>query len=133
MKRISLDFINKKHTGKTHLYTDGSKDPDSHTAGAAFVVPAHDIFFPNISVFTTELITIEYAIFWILRNKIPKAVILTDSLSTVQAQQSEQSKTRLDKINTILSLLDKAMAQDITIEIEWIPSHAAYLVVRQQT
>ena len=83
---ISLDFFNKKHPDKTHIYTDGSKYPDKDTAGAAFIVPAQDIYFPiktnpHLSVFTTELIAIEYAIVWIIQNKLQKAVILTDSLS----------------------------------------------------
>ena len=124
MNRVSLDFIDKE----THIYTDGSKDPGKNTTEAAFVVPVHDIYFsiktsPRLSVFTTKLITIEYAIVWTLQNKIPKAVILTDSLSAMQALQSGQSKTRPDKINMILSLKDKAMAQNIATEIEWIPSH----------
>lgn len=128
MKQMSLQHISNKHQGKTHIYTDGSKDPENNTAGAAFVIPNRDLFVPikttpHLSVFSTELIAIEYATVWILENKIPESVIFTDSLSSVQALQSGQSKTRPDKINTILHMLDKARSRGQVINIEWIPSH----------
>lgn len=128
MKQAGLDVINHKHRGKTHVYTDGSKDPERYKAGASFVIPDHDHYVPirtdpNLSVFTTELIAIEYAIVWLMKNKSPQATIFTDSLSSVQALQSGYSNTRPDKINIILSLLDKAKSKGQHIDIEWIPSH----------
>ena len=98
-------------------------------AGAALEVPLHDLYFPiktnpHLFVFTTELIATEYAMVWTLQNKTPMAFILTDCLSAVQALQSGQSKTRPDKINMILSLIEKVMAQTSQYEkSNGIPSH----------
>ncbi|MCG8049253.1 MAG: reverse transcriptase domain-containing protein, partial [Candidatus Thiodiazotropha endolucinida] len=131
MKNTSLNYINAKHAGKTHIYTDGSKDPElgkTGKTGAAFVVPEWDKHVPirtdpNLSVFTTELIAIQYATKWAIEMKITNAVILTDSLSSIQALQSGKSNSRPDKIDIILTNLDKAKRNGQTIEIEWIPSH----------
>ena len=76
-----------------------------------------------MSVFSTELIAIEHAINWITENNIPESVIFTDSLSSVQALRAGKSRTRPDKINRILTLLDSAKSKGNVIQIEWIPSH----------
>ena len=128
MKIASNNFMDKKYKDKLHIYTDGSKDIDKNTAGAAFVVPSRGIKVgikcnPLLSVFTTELIAIEYALVWILKNKIQNSVIFSDSLSSIQALQVGRSKTRPDKINDILKLLDGAKSKGSIINIEWIPSH----------
>ena len=95
------------------MFTDGSKDPENQTVGAAFVVP--ELKFekqinldPTLSVFTSELLAIQQAVQWIIDQKIPKSVILTDSLSAVQAIKSGTSKSRPDITMKILSLLDTA-------------------------
>ena len=128
MQAISMDYINENHNGKLHVFTDGSKDIDKHLAGAAFVVPSLDLKVgikcnPNLSVFTTELIAIEYAITWMRKNKIKDSVIFSDSLSSIQSLQAGRSKTRPDKINNILGMLDRAKTKGHVIHIEWIPSH----------
>ena len=76
-----------------------------------------------MSVFTTELIAIEHAINWITENIIPYSVIFTDSLSSVQALRAGKSRTRPDKINRLLTLLDSAKFKGSVIQIEWISSH----------
>ena len=40
MKMSSFKYISETHTNKVKIYTDGSKDPTSNTAGEAFVVPS---------------------------------------------------------------------------------------------
>ena len=115
-----VDPYNENYKGKLHVFTDGSKDIDKHMAGDAFVVPSSDLKVgikcnPNLSVFTTELIAIEYAITWICKNKIKDSVILSDSLSTIQVLQAGRSKTRPDKINNILGMLDRAKTKGYVI------------------
>ena len=128
MKNVSTTHIENKHGNKLHVFTDGSKNPDQPATGAAFVVPSKDVRSgikcnALLSVFTTELIAIEHAIKWIRKNNIPDSVIFTDSLSSVQAIHAGQSRTRPDKIDKILSLLDSAESKGNIIQIEWIPSH----------
>ena len=75
-------------------------------------------------MFTTELIAIlEHAITWILKGGIPSSVILTDSLSAIQALQNGKSRSRPDKVDKILSLLNLASTVISNISIEWIPAH----------
>ena len=128
MKKVSNTHIENRHEDKLHVFTDGSKDPDKQNTGAAFVIPSLGIregfkCNPILSVFTTELIAIEHAINWITDNNIIESVIFTDSLSSVQALRAGKSRTRPDKINRILTLLDSAKSKGNVIQIEWIPSH----------
>ena len=128
MKISSLKYISKTHTNKIKIYTDSSKDPTANTAGAAFVVPelGHTSKIklnPILSVFTPELIAIEHAITWILKGGIQNSVILTDSLSAIQALQYGKSRSRPDKVDKILSLLNLASTVKFNISIEWIPAH----------
>ena len=128
MKETSLEYIQKKYKHKLQIYTDGSKDPDKQTSGAAFVIPERNFQAayktnPILSIFTNELIAIERAIEWSIHNNIPETVILTDSLSSVHSLQSGKSHTRPDKINHILARLDVVKTQGILIHIDWIPSH----------
>ena len=124
-----MKHISETHTNKVKIYTDGSsKDPTANTAGVAFVVPELDhtakIKLNSIlSVFTTELIAIEDAITWILKGGIQSSVILTDSLSAIQARQNGKSRSRPDKVDKILSLLNLASTVKFNICIEWIPAH----------
>ena len=126
MKMSSLKYISETHTNKVKIYTDGSKDPTANTVGEAFVVPelGHTSKIklnPILSVFTTELIAVEHA--WILRGGIQNSVILTDSLSAIQALQNGKSRSRPDKVDNLLSLLNLASTVKFSISIEWIPAH----------
>ena len=128
IKEISLEYIQNKYKHKLQIYTDGSKDPDKQTSGAAFVIPEHNIQAayktnPILSIFTNELIAVERDIEWSIQNNIPETVILTDSLSSVQSLQSGKSHTRPDKINHILAQTDAATTLGISIYIDWIPAH----------
>ena len=128
MKKVSNTHIENRHEDKLHVFTDGSKDPDKQTTGAAFVIPSLDIregfkCNSNLSIFTTEFIAIEHAINWITENNIPDSIIFTDSLSSVQALLVGKSRIRPDKINQILTLLDSAKSKGNVIQIVWIPSH----------
>ena len=126
MKMSSLKYISETHTNKVKIYTDGSKDPTANTVGEAFVVPelGHTSKIklnPILSVFTTELIAVEHA--WILRGGIQNSVILTDSLSAIQALQNGKSRSRPDKVDNLLSLLNLASTVKFSNSIEWIPAH----------
>ena len=128
MKNVSITHIKNKHGNKLHVFTERSKDPDQPATGAAFVVPSKDVRVgikcnALLFVFTTELIAIEHAIKWIRKNNIPDSVIFNDFLSSVQAIHAGQSRTRPDKIDKILSLLDRAKSKGNIIQIEWISSH----------
>ena len=88
MRATSTAHIEENYSNCTKIFTDGSKDPENRTVGAAFVVPELNYekqikLNPTLSVFTSELVAIQQAVQWIIDSKTPKSVILTDSLSAV--------------------------------------------------
>ena len=128
MRATSTAHIEENYSDCTKIFTDGSKDPKNRTVGAAFVVPELNIekqikLDPTLSVFTSELVAIQHAVQWIIDSKIPKSVILTDSLSAIQTIKSGTSKSRPDITMKILSLLDTAIINNIEVKIDWVLSH----------
>ena len=114
-RKKSLTFIREKHAGKTHLYTDGSKNPSTQKIGAAFVIMSENKSFliklnSTLSVFSAELTAIRAALIWLKARhlKIHEAVIFTDSLSSIQVLKAGSSKSRPDLVNHILKLLDES-------------------------
>ena len=97
-------------------------------AGTALVVPSLGLKVgikcnPNLSLFTTELIAIAMCDHMdTQKQKIKDSVIFSDSLSSIQALQTGRSKTRPDKNNSILDMLDHAKTKGHVLHIEWIPS-----------
>jgi ribonuclease HI len=94
----------------TTIYTDGSKCPTTGRAAYAVFIPSHKIIkqqkLPNdCSVFTAELLAIKCSLEIIIQRFIPNAVILTDSLSSLQAIESHKSTTRPEVIDQIYDLL----------------------------
>ena len=49
--------------------------------------------------------------------------LITDSLSAIQALQNGKSRSRPDKVDNLLSLLNLASTVKFSISIEWIPAH----------
>ncbi len=122
-------IINKKWSKHFQIYTDGSKNPETGSTAAAFHIPEVNYtrqfkLNPNLTVFTSELIAIEKALeFNLLQTVYKQTVILTDSMSAIQALNSGQSKTRPDKIHKIKQLISITIKKGKEINIEWVPSH----------
>ena len=130
MRATSTAHIEKNYSDCTKIFTDGSKDPENRTVGAAFVVPELNIetqikLDPTLSMFTSELIAIQQAVQWIIDSKILESVILTDCLSAIQAIKSGTSKFRPDNTMKILSLLDTTIyvINNLEVKLDWVPSH----------
>ena len=111
-----------------HIYTDGSKDPNTGKTGMAFYVeplPPMKSFIrrarlnDNISVYSTELIAILHALIWIKSNSVDNSnfVIFSDSLSALMAIGGSDS-VRKDLINKIISiykiLIDTVVSKSLT-------------------
>ena len=97
-----------------HIYTDGSKDPNTGKTGTGFYVeplPPMKSFIgrarlnDNISVYSTELIAILHALIWIKSYSVENSnfVIFSDSLSALMAIGGSDS-VRKDLINKIISI-----------------------------
>ncbi|MGL5597690.1 MAG: ribonuclease H family protein, partial [Aeromonas sp.] len=122
------NYIERMYYGNVHIYTDGSKDPESNKTGIAVAVPQQEIIITKrtpdyLSVFTTELIAIVIALQWLEETQIQKAVICSDSLAALKSIKSGQSNCRQDIIIEIMQLLYRIHVHDRVVSFLWVPAH----------
>lgn len=113
-----------KWNNHLRIYTDGSKSDDR--TGCSFVIPALKIEFcarlsDNTSVFDAELIGILKAVQWVDGNPPFRCVILSDSLSAIQAICSDGKTSSL--ICEIRYNVYMLQSKGVEISFGWIPSH----------
>ena len=107
------------------FYTDGSVDPDSKTAAAAFVHEETTAVFrlPNgSSTLQTELVAILKALQYAEARDKP-VVIHTDSLGSIQALAKGPPKDNVSLVTTIWATAQQIKENGRTIHLNWIPSH----------
>ena len=112
--------------GSTVYYTDGSVDPETHTAGAA-------VFSENFtgcwrvsntaSTMQTELIALQQALQHSITYGEGPVTIHTDCKSAIQALQAKRVMENKDLILDIKNLLYQHKSVDRLVTINWIPSH----------
>ena len=98
-----------KYKDNFKIFTDGSKT-ETGQVGSAYYIPEIKMEKLRItdqsSIFTAEVIAIEEALKWLFSNKIKeRAIIFTDSLSSVEAIQSQTSNSKPNLIIRIMKLL----------------------------
>ena len=107
------------YNNHVHYYTDGSK-MNNNTA-YAFVI--NDEIFSNrlpsiCSVFTAEMYAIYKAVQHVYSTDVEKAVIFSDSLSSLQAIENSSKKCHyMFKLQKLLALAEKE------IILEYVPAH----------
>lgn len=125
LKDVVQNYLHVHFPCHTLIFTDGSKDPMKGCVGAAVCVPSTGLSIKkrisnNLSVYTTELVTILLALQWIKANSPINPVVASDSYSALQSIQSSKS-FRSDLINKIYVLLLEIMG--VTINCPWVPAH----------
>ncbi|KAL4147805.1 hypothetical protein QTP88_002154 [Uroleucon formosanum] len=106
----------------TEIYTDGSKMENG--VGAAVVVQDHVsmLRLPNFcSIYTAEAIAISFALDLIKTNHIHKAVILSDSLSTLRSIENIYNPNEISR--KIQNQIYNLTHTGYSITLLWIPSH----------
>ncbi len=96
---VVQQYIDLTYYSAVHIYTDGSKDPDSGKTAAAVYIPLFKIkrskrTSDHISVFAAELIAILIALLWIEEIQPTKAVICTYYLLALNSISSGKSLAR---------------------------------------
>ena len=130
IKHYALEFMEKyKHF--TKIFTDGSK-LENGRVGSAYYIPEqtkeHFRLTNHSSVFASELVAIEQALHWLVTNHISKPIVIfTDSLSSVEAIQSQTSDSKPNLILRILKILKALQLQNCPVTIAWIPSHVGII------
>ena len=132
MKIQTENFINTYYLDHTKIFTDGSKDTESNTTGSGIVIYDKDNeqiaqseikLDPLLSVFTAELAAIHIALKWVYTENAKKCVILSDSLSALQAVENISLNSRPDLISKIMQQYNRLTSEGYQIDLAWIPSH----------
>ena len=123
-----IDFCTTHFHDWVHIYTDGSKNIDSLLTSSAMYIPeigyeAAWRLHHTHSIVTSEMYAIWRAIQFLIEHfHNCKAVIFTDSLSSLFLIKNNDSSYKTLSLNILESLItftDKG----IDLVIQWIPSH----------
>ncbi|XP_028312185.1 uncharacterized protein LOC114469134 isoform X1 [Gouania willdenowi] len=123
------EFVALNKETACHIFTDGSKDPRSGKAGLGVYIMNYETgksmrVFDYVSVFTTALLAIRWALDWIERNKPEMSYIYSDSMAALQAISDHPSGARIDSVVEILCCLHRIELMGSSIVFSWIPSHS---------
>ena len=112
------------------LYTDGSKDPETGSTGAA--VPSHRLGICRstsnfLSVFTVEMYAILMALEWVGERRPNKALACSDSVSVLCSSRSGTSYSRQDLLYEIMSVHTATRRRGVESVFMWVPAHVGIL------
>jgi ribonuclease HI len=124
---LTKEHIEQNYKNSLQIFTDGSVMGDA--VGAAFHIPGLNICkkftLPKVSIFTAEMLAILMALQHI--NDMPvcpySIVVLTDSLSSLMALQSDSDSSREDMIREIGVVVHQLITKGTRVTLQWIPSH----------
>ena len=123
----AIQAINKVENNNPYVvYTDGTVDPETQTAGAAvFSINFSACWRTSNNAFTmqTELIAILEALKYTVSNENRPVVIHFDSKAAMQALQQSKIKENKNLITKIHVLLEQHKNQNRSVTLNWIPSH----------
>ena len=105
-----------------HIYTDGSKV--GAKAASAYVCPYGTRGYrlrDGCSIFTAEIEAINKALTYVNVSTRKRFVIFSDSMSVLQAIESQESKNPL--VNRVLQACQEILSNGKFITFCWIPSH----------
>ena len=110
------------------MYTDGSMDPNSKRVGFAVHIPSLQITqsrrLPNgVSVFTSEMVALIWAVNWVEEVRPQQAIICSDSAAALMALQGGRSQVRPDLVCELLTALYRINQTGIRVEFMWVPAH----------
>lgn len=125
-----LEILDSEWPGWLTLFTDASKLSTVDCVGAAVWIPKYRVILnykcpKYCSVFTGEAIAILEAVRYVLSHSLNNSIILSDSLSCLQAILSSQfyDKSRFPVILNIKSALFDCHSKGINVALAWIPAH----------
>ena len=110
------------------IYTDGAQDPKTGKSGFAFVIPHLEIvksrrLSEGVSVYTTELMAIIWALQWVEEVKSSQTVICSDSASVLMTLRGGSLGGRSDLVVELLVLLYRIEHAGGSVGFLWVPAH----------
>ena len=114
--------VKQKYLDFCHIYTDGSKVETK--VASAYVCPYGTRGYRlrnGCSIFTAEVEAINKALSYVKVSTRKSFVIFSDSMSVLQAIESQESKNPL--VNRVLQACQKILSNDKFFTFCWLPSH----------
>ena len=140
-RNLTLALITDRfpHTAWTHVYTDGSAEEGMKNGGSSVYIRHSDGDTTSLSVpgglqcssYRAEILAICTAAEHLLesRKKMGNIAIFTDSLSTLQALNSDDPDQMIQGLHSSLA---KLTAQ-FTVSLQWVPAHVGLTGSEKQT
>ena len=114
--------LRQKYSDFCHIYTDGSKVEKK--VASAYVCPYGTRSYrlrDGCSIFTAEVEAIDKALICVKVSSLKRSVIFSDSMSVLQAIESQESKNPL--VNRVLQTCQEILSNGKFITFCWTPSH----------
>ena len=114
--------VKQKYLNFCHIYTDGSKV--ERKVASAYVCPYGTRSYrlrDGCSIFTAEVEAIDKALKYVKVSSVERFVIFSDSMSVLQAIESQESKNPL--VNRVLQTCQRILSGNKYLTFCWIPSH----------
>ena len=122
ISKSRFNELRQKYSDFCHIYTDGSKV--ERKEASAYVCPYGTRSYRQIggwSIFTAEVEAIDKALKYVKISSEERFVIFFDSMSVLQAIESQESKNPL--VNRVLQTCQEILSNGKFITFCWIPSH----------
>ena len=126
---LARERLDTYYSDYQHIYTDGSISA-LEEVGCAFTIPSKQVtetFHLNsgTSIFTAELYAIYMACCYVANqpSSPTRNLVISDSLSSLQALAGRGNQNRKHLLNAILSTVHSLSTLDIRIAFLWVPSH----------
>ncbi|XP_050513746.1 uncharacterized protein LOC126889470 [Diabrotica virgifera virgifera] len=116
------------YNNHTHVYTDGSIDPQTNQSGFGIYIPSINYKYSSrlhnyTQICTTEIIAVYKAMSVCIEKEIMKAVIFVDSKSAL-SKISSHKWDQMDYVTIMTKkLLVDANNMGFSIRLEWVPGH----------
>lgn len=124
-------LVDGRWKGRHQLFTDASKHLPENCVGVGIYHSQYSIVQkvklpPDTTVFTGEVFGIYKALEYILLMKLPKSIVFSDSMSTLQALTRFPFKTNACSAVVIMAreALLKCVGKGYYVSFAWIPSHS---------
>ena len=108
---LTEEYIKRNFYNYLSIFSDGSKNPGNEHVGIGVVIPEFNVYISKrisdwLSVFTSEVVAIIFALQWVDEIKPERVVICSDSSAALKSLHSKTTD-RDDLIMEILMLLLK--------------------------
>lgn len=120
-KQLFSELVHK-YTSYSHVFTDGSII--NGKKGCAIILEEQEILYKlpdSFSIFSCEAFAIDKAIELIINSKLNRAIIFTDSKSTLEALSNHENKNQ--RIQAIQKKLQHLTKNNNILALAWVPAH----------